>query len=186
MTSLRECSCQYWSCFKLPCRHQLFLAKMLGNNSSLWAILKETITAFWYVQGRSENYRSTVTKLSRNCVRIRTIADRNRDLLAVSKQLSDIACQSNSTRLMIENALENILSQLKVERRTVPNANPLLKKEHQKRKAPPPGKPTSIASRRAGRVHEKKKKQTNKRANNAAMTGCHVSTTNHMYSPIES
>ena len=23
MTSLRECSCQYWSCFKLPCRHQL-------------------------------------------------------------------------------------------------------------------------------------------------------------------
>ena len=146
---------------------------MLRNKSSLWAILKETISAFWYVQGRSENSRSTVTKLSINGVRIRTIADRNRDFLAVSKQLSDIACQSDSTILMVENALADLLSELKVGKRTLPIANPLLKKDKQKRKEPAPGNPTSSASKKTGRVHEQRRKQTNI-ANNAAMTGHHV------------
>ena len=160
MTSLRECSCQYWSCFKLPCRHQYFLAIVLGNDISLWEILKETISAFWYDQGGVENSRSTETQLTSNAVRLRTTADRKRDLLAVSKQLSDIACQNNSTTLMVENGLADLLSRLKVERGTLPIANPVLKKEHQKRKEPPPGNPTSSASRRTGKMYEKKNKQT--------------------------
>jgi len=86
------------------------------------------MTSFWYVQGRSEKFRSTETKLPSKGVHIRTIADRKRNLLAVSKQLSDIAFQSNSTTLMVENALADLLSQLKAERRTLPIANPLLKK----------------------------------------------------------
>ena len=173
MTSLRECSCQYWSCFKLPCRHQLFLAIFLGNNRALWEILKEAISAFWYIQGGSENSRSTETQLTSDGVRIRTKADRNRDLLAVSKQLSDIACQTNSTTLKVENALADLLSELKVGKRTLPIANPLLKKDKQKRKEPAPGNPTSSASKKTGRVHEQRRKQTNI-ANNAAMTGHHV------------
>ena len=150
-----------------------FRAVINFNNRALWEILKEAISAFWYIQGGSENSRSTETQLTSDGVRIRTKADRNRDLLAVSKQLSDIACQTNSTTLKVENALADLLSELKVGKRTLPIANPLLKKDKQKRKEPAPGNPTSSASKKTGRVHEQRRKQTNI-ANNAAMTGHHV------------
>ena len=139
----------------------------------LWEILKKYIGAFWYVQGGSENSQSKKMQLTINCVHVRSIAYQSRNLLAVSKLLSDIACQSNSTTLMIENSLADIMSQLKVEIRNLPIANPVLSKEHQKRKQPPQMNLTSSASRRTVRVHKQRKKQT-KIENNTAMTFHHV------------
>ena len=94
-------------------------------------------------------------------------------MLAVSKQLSDIACQSNSGTLIAENAFADVLSQLNAVNQTLPIANPVLKKEHQKRSQPAPGNPTSAASKKIGRQHSTKNKQQ-KKARNAAATGGYV------------
>lgn len=210
ITSLEGCSCQFTSCWKLPCRHQFrLLLDLSGNEMTDEEILsKFPVDDLWLgrteadIQEELDNMRKIKIRKAITTTQLppRTKAEREAHLTPLVRVAMDVAKERESFTRDLSNFLQDFLTRTAAfatpattatpsdtatasakasanasanasdnvsDKASVSVANPLKKRQQQKRKQPKGSVPTTAAYKKRGKYNLREKKRETKRMRKA-------------------
>ena len=200
ITSLEGCSCQFTSCWKLPCRHQFrLLLDLSGNEMTDEEILsKFPVDDLWLgrteadIQEELDNMRKIKIRKAITTTQLppRTKAEREAHLTPLVRVAMDVAKERESFTRDLSNFLQDFLTRTAAfatpattatpsdtatasakasanasanasdnvsDKASVSVANPLKKRQQQKRKQPKGSVPTTAAYKKRGKYNTRKR-----------------------------
>lgn len=115
LSSLKIYSYQFSKCYNsLPCRHQFYVAMILGNCTNTWSVLKENVGSFWKTQVSgviAVGSNQVAGADSGNLRYFQSQADWKSNMIVTLTELADIASKNKSKTVAVESFARKKIAQ---------------------------------------------------------------------------